>query len=224
MEPACAADLLQFLAQLGHAIPDQAPVGLNLGLAGTSEETEAATLPFKVGPAPHQPALLIIEMRQFDLQPPLGGRCALAEDFEDQPGTIDHLGGERLLQIALLDRRDRGIDDDERRLLHAHLLGELLDLARTEQRRRLGRAQAETDLVDHIQPDRGGETCCLVQSGLHRSVMPTDVGERDDRAGAPRDTVARTASEPAQAASASSSPSSARLTGWSGWSVEIACL
>ena len=90
--------------QLGHAVADQPAVGLDLGLAGAAEEAEAAALALEVGPGADQPPGLIIEMGELDLQPALGGRRPLAEDFEDQPGAVDHLGLGALLQILLLDR------------------------------------------------------------------------------------------------------------------------
>src|SRR3546814_2554278 len=86
MQPARALDLIEFAPQPRHAIADQPAVGFDLRFAGAAEKAEAAALAFEVGPTPHQPPGLIIEMRQLDLEPPFGGRRALAEDYEDQPG------------------------------------------------------------------------------------------------------------------------------------------
>ena len=54
MEPAGAANLLQFLFQPHDAIADQTTVGLDLGLARATQEAKAAALPLQVGPRTHQ--------------------------------------------------------------------------------------------------------------------------------------------------------------------------
>ena len=92
-------------------------VGLDLGFAGAAEEAEAAALPLEVGPAAHQPPRLIIEMGELDLQAPFGGRRPLAENLEDQPGAVDHLGAGLVLEVLLLDRGQRRIDDQQPRLI-----------------------------------------------------------------------------------------------------------
>ena len=120
MQPAGAHDLLELLADDVDALADQPPVGLDLRLAGAAEEAEAAALALEMGPGPHQPALLVVEMGELDLQPPFPRPRALAEDLEDQPGAVEHLGVPRRLEVALLHRRQRMIDDDQPGLLGAH--------------------------------------------------------------------------------------------------------
>ena len=75
-------------------------------------------------------------MGEFDLQRALARPRPFAEDFEDQPGPVDDLGLERLLEIALLHRRERAIHDDEFGLLVLDARGDLLDLALAEIGRR----------------------------------------------------------------------------------------
>ena len=68
MQLARALDLFQFGLDLRDAFADQAAVGLELGFARTAEKAEAAALTFEMGPAAHQPAVLIGQMGKLDLQ------------------------------------------------------------------------------------------------------------------------------------------------------------
>src|SRR5690349_15139898 len=90
--------LLEFAADLGHAVADQSPVGFDLGLARPAEEAEPAALTLEVSPAAHQPAGLIFEMGKLDLQLAFGGGRPFAENLEDQPGPVDHLGADFLFE------------------------------------------------------------------------------------------------------------------------------
>ena len=100
------AHLLDALFEQLDAVLQLAAVAFELGFARTTHEADAAraALALKVGPGADQPALLIVEMRQFDLQHAFARRRPLAEDLEDQPGAVEHLGAGFLLEIALLDR------------------------------------------------------------------------------------------------------------------------
>src|ERR1700691_3569663 len=109
MKLAPALDRRQILLEIDDAVGDETAVDLELAFARAADEAEAAALPLEVGPGTHQPRALIIERRQFDLQPPFMGAGARAENLQDQPGAVDHLAFPGALQIALLPRRHRGV-------------------------------------------------------------------------------------------------------------------
>jgi hypothetical protein len=96
-------------------------------------------------------------MRKLDLEPPFRGRRALAEDLEDQPGAVDHLGPDFFFKVLLLHRRERGVDDQQPRLLLLRKRRHLLDLALAEQGRRPDRAQTEGPLGRDDHADRLGK-------------------------------------------------------------------
>ena len=134
MQPACPHDLVEIALDPRDPFLDEPPVGFQLGFAGAAEKAEPAALALEMRPRSHEPALLVFEMRQLDLQRAFPGARPLPEDLEDQPGAVDDLGLEGPLEIALLPRRQLGIDDHEiDRVLGDHR-GDFGHLARSEQR------------------------------------------------------------------------------------------
>ena len=97
--------LSQLALELGDALLDQASVRFDLRLAGTAHEAEPAALAFEMGPGADQARALVVEMRKLDLERALPGLGAAAEDFQNEPGAVEHLGLPFLLEVALLDRR-----------------------------------------------------------------------------------------------------------------------
>ena len=89
-------------------------------------------------------------MRQFDLQRAFLGLGAAAEDFEDQPGAVEHLGVPGLLEIALLDRRQRAIHHHQFDVVPGDEADDLLDLALAE----IGRGPDLADRRDQRIRDR----------------------------------------------------------------------
>ena len=153
MKAARALDHAKLALDGVDALGDGAPVGLDLRFARAAQEAEAAALPLQMGPGAHQPAFLIGQPRKFHLQPPGLALRALAKDFENEPGSVENLGVPGFLQIALLDGRQRVVDDDNLRLLRTDDGADFLDLARSEQRcgaqlrqrHRTGEADFEAD-------------------------------------------------------------------------------
>src|SRR5690606_32019156 len=120
---------IQLLPDGVDALLDEAPVRLDLSLTRTAEEAVATALALQVGPAPDQPALLISEVSQLDLEPTFPRPGPAPEDLQDKAGAIEHLRVPGSLQVALLDGRDGVIDYDEVRFMPGDKLFQLLDLA-----------------------------------------------------------------------------------------------
>ena len=123
--------VFQLALQLQDLLLQHAAVGLDLGFARAAEKTAAAALTFEVGPAADQPALLVFEMRKFDLKRALLGAGACGRRFRGStPVRSSTLAFSAVSEIALLHRRQRMVDDDQLRFLVLHDVGEFVDFAR----------------------------------------------------------------------------------------------
>ena len=129
MQRAGTAHLLKLLADALDPLADDAPVGLDLGFAGAAEKAEATALTLEVSPGAHEPALLIDEMGELDLQAPFPRPRPRAEDLENESGAVEHFDSPFGFEIALLHWCQRMIDDHELRALGADQTFKLGDLA-----------------------------------------------------------------------------------------------
>ncbi len=93
------------------------------------------------------------------------------------------------LQILLLDRGQRGIDDEQARALLLGQFGDLLDLALAEQRRGPNGAHTECLCRDDVDADRLRKACGLLHPRFGRPPrgLARKFGDRDDRTLATRD-------------------------------------
>ncbi len=130
-----ALDSFQLLFDAGDALRDDAAVGLDLGFTGATQKSKTAALPLEVGPRPHQAAALIGQVREFDLEGAFAGAGALPEYFENEAGTVEHLGVPGPLQVALLHRGERAIHHHQTGVEAFHQTGELLYLAFSDEGR-----------------------------------------------------------------------------------------
>ena len=95
-----------------------AAVAFELRLAGASradaraERSAAAAEALEMLPLPAHPRQVVLELRELDLELPLGADGVLREDVEDQLRAIDDARIERVLEVALLGRVELAVDDE----------------------------------------------------------------------------------------------------------------
>ena len=119
-----------------------------------------------MGPRPHQSAALPGEMRQLHLEPAFARPRPFAEDFENKRGAVEHLRLPVPLEIALLDRRKLGVDDDHFGFEGARFRRDLIHLAAADQRGGSGARQRHDVRGDHLQADSLGQPDRLGQPRL----------------------------------------------------------
>ena len=176
-----------------------------------------------MSPAADQAALLVVEMRQFDLQSPFCGRCPLAEDFEDQARAVDDLTRQLLFEITLLDRTQRTVDNNQFGVVLFAGNPDVFDLACPEQEVRPNLTHRKNEAVLDLDTDGERQPLGLAQTafGVEVIAFSPNIGANDK---GPR--TARNLAEEivVEAQLSSSSQSSVRSTGVAGWMVETACL
>ena len=167
-------------------------------------------------------------MRQLHLQPAFSGRGAFTENLEDQPGAVDDLGPDLLLQILLLDRRQRRVDDEQARALLLSRGGNLLDLAFAKQGRGPDCPHAKWSCGHHLDADCLGEPFGFLNASPDRPAcsFTGQLRNRDHGPFTARDFDRAIAVKRVQQASPSLSPASPppKFSGCPGCSVESACL
>ena len=166
MQPPRRLNLFQLVLEAADTLADQATVCFDLGFAGTAHETKAASLAFQMRPRPDQARALIVQMRKLDLQRAFFCLGAAAEDFEDQPGAVDNLGVPGLLEVALLDRRQRAIHHHQFDVVTGDEAHDLLDLALADIGRRLDLAHRRDQRLDDRQVDSARQPVCFLEPRL----------------------------------------------------------
>ena len=91
-------------------------------------------------------------MRQFDLQFALVTARAPGENAEDQAGAVQNRAFQLLFQVALLRRGEFVVEHHHHRIVLAHRRFDLLDLARTCEKSRVGPLPPALDKGARLQP------------------------------------------------------------------------
>jgi hypothetical protein len=123
LHSACAAHIVQLRLEPDDLVVEHPAVGFKLALPRPGQEASTTPLALQVGPGPHKTGALIEQPRKLNLQPAFLGAGPQSEDFKDQPGPVDHLHAELFFEVALLDRRQRAINHDQRAVSRFKVLG-----------------------------------------------------------------------------------------------------
>src|SRR4051812_36031706 len=94
---------------------------------------------------------------------------ALAEDFEDEAGAVDDLGMPAAFEVALLNRAEGSVDDDQTDCVVGDDFAQLLDIAAAEQCRRYRTVDAHALGAHDLQVDRTRQSDRLVETRLQRA-------------------------------------------------------
>jgi hypothetical protein len=160
---------IELTFQPGDPLADQPAVDFKLAFTRPTEEPEPAPLAFEMRPRPHEARPLVGERRELDLQPALMGARPRAEDLEDQTRAIDDLRLPTPLEVTLLHRAERRIDDDEPDLIFADQLAEGFKGAAAQQAARARTGDARELGADDVQADRLGEPDCFFEPSFDRT-------------------------------------------------------
>src|SRR5262245_46390422 len=108
-------------------------------------------------------------MRKLDLQRSFPRMRPSPEDFEDQSGSVKDLGVPRLLEVALLNGRQRTVHHHDSSHVGFDQCGDLVDLALSNESRRPDLANRNDTGADNGEIDGTCQTCSLFALGLRRA-------------------------------------------------------
>ena len=108
-------------------------------------------------PWPVKPRQQIVQLRQLHLKLAFAGARPPRENVQDELGAVQHLHVQRLLQIALLRRRQFAIEDHHGRFVKVDLGLQLVDLAGADQRGRVGAGARSGSGSRRPAPGAGGK-------------------------------------------------------------------
>jgi hypothetical protein len=112
VEGALLAHVVDLAPQACDPVADKAAVSLNLGLTGAAG-ANAAFKAFEVAPLARETGQQVLRLRQLNLQARLSGLGATGEDIDDQGCAVEDFYLQRVLQVALLRRRQLVIEHNE---------------------------------------------------------------------------------------------------------------
>jgi hypothetical protein len=100
---------------------------------------------------------VVLELRELDLELPLGALCVLGEDVEDELRAIDDASFERVLECALLRRAQFLVDEENLGAARAIALLQLRQLPLADEGPRVWMTAVLHELRNGLDARRAGE-------------------------------------------------------------------
>src|SRR5690606_17627280 len=147
------------------------------GLARAAQ-ADTALLPLEMRPAADQARGEMLQLREFDLQLALEGSRSLGEDVEDQTGAIEHATAQMTLEIALLHRAQRMVEQHEFGAGRPDRIEDLVGLAGTDEQPRIGAPARTADRGDRLNAGGDRELGEFLPAVL--SVVRTEIQMNED--------------------------------------------
>ena len=166
-------------ARLEHldTVADEPPVRLELRFAGPAQ-ADTAFLPLEVSPGAHEARCDVLQLSKLHLQLALVAAGALGEDVENQACPIDHAPIKRPLQIALLCRCERMVEDDDFDVVRLAGEAQLLGLAAADEQRGIGAGPAPRQHHGGMGARALREQAEFFETGFEVDLAEIDADER----------------------------------------------
>ncbi len=146
-----APDIFYLLLYVAHAPRNLAAIGFQLGFTGTARANAAAQLRH-LHAVPGQPRHHVLQLRQLDLQLAFAGARMPRKNVEDELRAVDHAPLNDFFNIALLRRTEIVIEEQHVGVDRGSRASNFFQLARANQRRRIGPVAPLQNLADHLRP------------------------------------------------------------------------
>ena len=188
------SDSAELAPQPADTVADQAPIDLELGLAGTAHsgrahapDGAAARLPREVRPLAGEARQQVLELRELDLHHCSARAGVSGEDVEHDGAAVeDPLAGEPL-EVAHLSRRQVVVEDNHVGSSRVRAFLQFVGLALADVVRHADARLRLQHPVDHDEHRGLGEPGELVDGVLGLPHGSTWQNEADEQSGLPRD-------------------------------------
>jgi len=122
----------------------------------------------------------VLDARELDLKLALAALRALREDLEDEVRAVVDRNLPASIEVALLHRRERVVEDDDVRARALDALGDLVGLAGADAQCGIRTGTTGGDAIDRVETGREGQLDELLERGKRIGVGGVE-GDADEQ-------------------------------------------